>query len=180
MDNDQNPPPRTIDVRDAEPADLAAVQAIYAAHVLNGVASLEEVPPTLDEIATRRAAVLALGLPYLVAWQDGAVRGFAYAGTYRARSAYRHTVEDSVYVAPGFAGKGIGRALLGRLIQSCARSGMRQMVAIIGDSANEASVTMHRRLGFTMVGNLQSVGFKHGRWVDTIIMQRALDPEADA
>jgi phosphinothricin acetyltransferase len=152
--------------------------AIYAHHVRHGLASVEEVPPEAPEIARRLAERSAQGLPTLVAEAGGAAIGFAYAGRYRMRPAYRFTVEDSVYVAPGLAGRGVGRTLLAALIDRCAALGCRQMVAIIGDSANEASIALHERLGFRRVGVLADVGFKHGRWVDSVIMQRALGPGA--
>jgi phosphinothricin acetyltransferase len=161
-------------VRDATDADMPAIQAIYAHHVLHGVASFEEVPPTLDEMARRRTAVLEAGLPYLAAEVDGAVVGYAYATLYRPRPAYRHTIEDSVYVAPGLGGRGIGRALLRALIERCERGAWRQMLAVIGNSGNAGSIGVHRSCGFELVGTLRSVGFKHGRWVDTVLMQRAL------
>lgn len=153
---------------------MPAIQAIYAHHVLNGRASFEEEAPGIAELTERRAAVLQRGLPHLVAELDGAVAGYAYAGPYRLRSAYRHTVEDSVYVAPELAGRGIGRALLGRLVDECERLGYRQMIAVIGDSGNAGSIGLHAALGFRHAGLLPSVGFKHGRWVDSVLMQRPL------
>ncbi len=161
-------------IRDAGPADMAAVQRIYAHHVREGVASFEETPPDVDEIARRHAAVVGLGLPYIVAELDGAVEGFAYAAPYRARPAYRHTVEDSVYVAPAAMRRGVGRALLAELIERCTALGMRQMVAVIGDTANTASIGLHVSLGFRHAGALSAVGFKFDRWVDTVLMQRPL------
>lgn len=161
-------------VRDASDADMAAVASIYAHHVLTGVASFEETAPSPAEMAGRRAAVLALGAPYLVAELEGRVVGFAYAGSYRARPAYRHTVEDSVYVEPNALGRGVGRALLGEVVARCEAAGFRQMVAVIGDSANAGSVALHAALGFAMIGTLPAVGFKFGRWVDSVLMQRAL------
>lgn len=161
-------------VRDAREADMAAVQEIYAHHVLHGLASFEEAPPSAAEMIGRRQAVLELGLPYLVAEMDGRVVGYSYASSYRPRPAYRHTIEDSVYVRDGLAGHGVGRALLGMLIRRCERGPWRQMLAVIGDSANAGSIALHRSLGFAMVGPLRAVGFKHGQWVDTILMQRAL------
>ncbi len=161
-------------IRDAAEADMAAVQRIYAHHVLKGLATFEEEPPSADELLSRRAAILALGLPYLAAELDGAVGGYAYASAYRARPAYRHTIEDSVYLADGLGGRGIGRALLAALIGRCEAGPWRQMIAVIGDSGNVASVAVHRSLGFAHVGTLPSVGFKLGRWVDTVLMQRAL------
>lgn len=163
-----------LTIRDAADADLAAVAAIYAHHVLTGIASFEEVPPSPQEIAARRAAVLALGAPYLVAEFEGRVVGFAYAGAYRARPAYRHTIEDSVYVAPDALGRGVGRALLAEVVARCEAAGFRQMIAVIGDSANTGSIALHRQAGFEMIGTLPSVGFKFGRWVDSVLMQRAL------
>lgn len=169
-------PALAMTVRDAADADLAAVQAIYAHFVLHGLASFEEVPPSTAEIARRREAVRALGLPYLVAEAEGRVLGFAYAGPYRPRPAYRYTVEDSVYVAPDAGGRGAGRALLATLIRRCEAAGFRQMVAVIGDSGNAASIGLHRALGFETAGVLRSVGFKFGRWVDSVLMQRRLGP----
>ena len=161
-------------VRDATDADLGAVTSIYGQHVLHGLASFEEIPPTLDEIRSRRAGVLQLGLPYLVAEMDRRVVGYSYATFYRTRPAYRYTVEDSVYVEDGLNGRGIGTALLAELIARCERGPWRQMLAVIGDSGNAGSIALHRRLGFKPAGNLVSVGFKLGRWVDSVFMQRAL------
>ena len=166
----------TTAIRDAAQADMAEVQAIYAHHVLHGTASFEEVPPPVDELLARRTTVLAAGLPYLVAQLDGRVVGYCYATLYRPRPAYRHTIEDSVYVAHGMGGCGIGGALLKALIDRCEAGSWRQMLAVIGDSSNAGSLALHRRLGFETVGTLSSVGFKHGRWVDTVLMQRALGP----
>jgi L-amino acid N-acyltransferase YncA len=167
-------------VRDARETDMPAVQAIYAHHVLHGLATFEEVPPSADELAARRAAVIARGLPYLVAEHAGAIVGYSYASSYRPRPAYRFAIEDSVYVADGLAGRGVGGALLAALIARCEAGPWRQMIAIIGDSGNAASVALHRRHGFDMVGTLRSVGFKLGRWVDTVLMQRALGPGGTA
>ena len=161
-------------VRDARDTDMDAVTKIYAAHVLHGLASFEEVPPSLDEMKSRRAAVLQLDLPYLVAELDGRVVGYSYATFYRTRPAYRYTVEDSVYVEDGLHGRGIGTALLAELIARCECGPWRQMLAVIGDSGNAGSIALHRRLGFAPAGNLISVGFKLGRWVDSVFMQRAL------
>ena len=161
-------------VRDASEADMAHVQEIYAHHVLHGLASFEETPPSIGEMIARRASVLKLGLPYLVAEIDGRIVGYSYASSYRPRPAYRHTVEDSVYVRDGLVGQGVGRALLGMLIKRCERGSWRQMLAVIGDSGNAGSIGLHRRFGFQMIGTLQAVGLKHGRWVDTVLMQRAL------
>lgn len=170
----------SVTVRPAGEADMAAVQAIYAPHVLRGFATFEEVPPGVEEMAARRAAVLAQGLPYLVAEAKGRVLGYAYAGPYRPRPAYRNTVEDSIYLAEGMGGRGIGRVLLEALIAACEAGPWRQMVAVIGDSGNAASIALHARAGFRMTGTLDAVGFKLGRWVDTVLMQRALGPGSDS
>lgn len=172
--SDPEPPRSAVVVRDATVADMTEVTAIYAHHVLHGLATFEEVPPTVDEMATRRAAVLALGLPYLVAEIEQQVVGYAYATAYRARPAYRFTVENSVYLADGLGGRGFGAALLAELIVRCERGPWRQMIAVIGNSGNAASIALHRRLGFQPVGTLPSVGFKLGRWVDTMLMFRSL------
>ena len=161
-------------VRDSEEVDMSSVQAIYAHHVRDGLATFEELPPSTDELLSRREAVLAQGLPYLVAELNGRIVGFSYASHYRPRPAYRYTVEDSVYVANGLGGRGIGAALLSTLVFRCEGGPWRQMLAIIGDRENAASIALHRRLGFRSVGTLESVGFKLGRWVDTVLMQRAL------
>lgn len=161
-------------VRDAAAADMPAIQAIYAHHVLRGLATFEEVPPSVAEMADRRAAVLKAGLPYLTAEIGGAVVGYAYATVYRPRPAYRFTVEDSIYIAHGLGGRGIGAALLGALVDRCERGPWRQMLAVIGNSGNAGSIALHRRLGFEPIGTLHAVGFKLGRWVDTVLMQRAL------
>jgi L-amino acid N-acyltransferase YncA len=165
----------SVQVRDADPADIPALQRIYAHHVLTGFASFEETPPSVDEMARRHAAALAGGYPYLAAEIDGAIVGYAYAGPYRTRPAYRHTIEDSVYVAHDFAGRGIGRALLVALIARCEAGPWRQMIAVIGDSGNSASIGLHESLGFRHAGTLQAVGFKLGRWVDSVLMQRELN-----
>jgi phosphinothricin acetyltransferase len=163
-------------LRPAGLQDVPAMQAIYAHHVLHGLGSFEEVPPDAEELARRWQAVVERGLPWLAAEIGGELVGYAYAGPYRTRRAYRYTVENSVYVAAGRAGHGLGRALLTRLIAECEAGAWRQMVAVIGDSANSASIRLHESLGFTHVGVLAAVGFKHGRWVDTVLMQRALAP----
>ena len=163
-------------VRDAAEADIEAIARIYAHHVEHGLATFEELPPSVDEMSARRRKVLAIGAPYLVAEIDGEVVGYCYATPYHARAAYRHTLEDSVYVAPGLGGRGFGGALLSALVARCEAGSWRWIVAIIGDSGNSASIALHRRCGFAPVGTLRSVGFKFGRWVDTPIMQRALGP----
>jgi phosphinothricin acetyltransferase len=164
----------SITVRPLVEADLPAIQAIYAHHVLHGLASFEEEPPSVEEIRSRWRKVLDLGLPYLAAELDGAIVGYSYAGAYRPRAAYRFTVENSVYVRDGLAGRGIGKALLDELIARCEAGPWRQMLAVIGNRDNEASIALHRRCGFRLIGILDSVGRKHGRWVDTVLMQRAL------
>lgn len=163
-------------VRPSRDEDLPQIQAIYAHHVLHGLGSFEEVPPDAAELGRRRGDVLGRGLPYLVAEMEGRIVGYAYAGAYRPRPAYRHTVENSVYVAHGHAGRGIGRALLSELIRVCAAAGARQMIAVIGDSGNVGSIALHAAHGFAYSGLLRAVGFKHGRWVDSVIMQRSLGP----
>jgi len=167
-------PARPVTVRDAQEQDLPSVQAIYAHHVLHGAASFEETPPSVDELRARHAAVLAAGLPYLVAESGGEVVGFAYATAWRARPAYRYTVEDSVYVAAGHEGQRIGSALLRALIDRCEAGSCRQMLAVIADTGNPAPAALHRRFGFALVGTLRAVGFKHGRWLDTLLMQRSV------
>lgn len=161
-------------LRPASDADIAAIQAIYAHHVLHGLASFELEPPTVDEMRGRFAAITSAGYPYLVAAEGGEIFGYAYAGAYRSRPAYRYTVEDSVYVAATAVGRGIGRRLLTQLIDDCERRGYRQMLAVIGDCANAASIELHRACGFAASGTLRAVGFKFGRWVDSVIMQRGL------
>jgi phosphinothricin acetyltransferase len=169
-------PASLITIRDAVEADVPAIQAIYAHHVLHGLASFEETPPGVAELMARRAAVLAQGLPYLAAEIEGRVVGYAYAGAYRPRPAYRYAVEDSIYIAHGMGGRGVGRALLAALIERCEAGPWRQMIAVIGDSGNIASIALHEALGFRRTGVFQSVGFKFGRWVDSVLMQRALGP----
>lgn len=169
-----------IVVRDAMEADMPAIQAIYARHVLYGLATFEEAPPTAEELLSRREGILNLRLPYLAAELAGRVVGYSYASAHRARPGYRNTVEDSVYVAEGMQGRGVGRALLGSLILRCETGPWRQMIAVIGDSGNAGSIALHERLGFRMAGTLEAVGFKLGRWVDTVLMQRALGPGGNA
>ncbi len=161
-------------LRASTDADVPAIAAIYAHHVLTGLASFETVPPTAQEMARRRLAVLKRGLPFLVAEIAGSVVGYAYASPYRARPAYRFTLEDSIYIHPDHTRKGIGRLLLQALIAFCEEKGYRQMVAIIGDSGNAPSIGLHQAFGFEHAGTLRSVGFKFGRWVDTVLMQRPL------
>jgi L-amino acid N-acyltransferase YncA len=161
-------------VRPAAADDLPGIQAIYSHHVLTGLASFEEVPPSLEEMRRRHAEITGGGFPYVVAEFGGAVAGYGYCTLYRTRSAYRYALEDSVYVRPDLVGKGVGRAILADLIARSEKLGYRQVIAVIGDSGNAASVALHASLGFLRVGTLRSVGFKHGRWVDSIFMQRPL------
>jgi L-amino acid N-acyltransferase YncA len=165
-------------IRPATVGDSPALAAIYGHHVLHGSGTFEEIAPGPEEMSARLAAVIRRGLPYLVAEIDGAPRGFAYAGPFRTRAAYRYTVEDSVYIAPDHQGRGIGKALLTAVIAACEPLGPRQMVAMIGDAANAGSVGLHRACGFTHAGVLGAVGFKAGRWVDVVIMQRPLNAGA--
>jgi L-amino acid N-acyltransferase YncA len=161
-------------VRPAAPQDLPAIQSIYAYHVLHGLASFEEGAPPLEEMRRRYEDVTGRGLPYLAAEEKGELLGYGYCTLYRARSAYRFSLEDSIYVKHGREGKGIGRALLAQLIFRCEALNYRQIVAVIGDSANAASIGVHASLGFVRAGNLRSTGYKFGRWVDTVLMQRPL------
>jgi phosphinothricin acetyltransferase len=161
-------------VRNAVASDLPVVHAIYYLHVLRGLASFEEIPPTPEEMQRRFGEVTSQGLPYLVAEESGEVLGYGYCAPYRTRSAYRFSLEDSVYVRDGRQRRGIGRALLEELIVRCERLGYRQLVAVIGDSANAASIGLHAALGFVRAGTLRSVGYKLGRWVDSVTMQRPL------
>lgn len=163
-----------IDVTAAGAGDMEAVARIYEAEVLHGLATFEEVAPDVAEITARWRAICAAGLPYLVARRQGSVVGYAYASAFRPRPAYRFTVESSVYVDGAARGQGVGRLLLTRLIARCEAAGWRQMVAVIGGSGNAASIGLHRAMGFDHRGVMQAVGFKHGAWVDTIVMQRAL------
>ena len=154
--------------------DAPALAAIYAQHVLHGTASFELTPPTPDEMRQRMDALLRGGYPFVAACRDGAVVGYAYAGPYRPRPAYRYTVEDSIYLAPHVQRQGIGSALLDRLVDLCAARGDRQMIAAIGDSANTGSIAVHARAGFVEIGRLDKVGRKFERWLDVVFMQRAL------
>ena len=165
-----------IRIREARDADMAAIQAIYAHHVLTGLGSFEEVPPPIEEMVRRRAEIVAHGLPYLVAEIDDRIAGYAYAGKFRTRSAYRYSVEDSIYVSAEAQRRGIGRKLLDELIERCTKQGYRQMVAVIGDSANYGSIGVHQAAGFVEVARMPAIGFKFGRWVDSVMMQRPLGP----
>ena len=161
-------------IRPAGAADIAAITRIYADAVRHGTASFEIEPPDEVEMARRQQALVTGGYPYLVAERGGAVAGYAYAAPYRARPAYKWSVEDSIYVAPQFHRRGIGALLLARLIAQSETLGFRQMIAVIGDSAQISSIAVHERAGFTPIGTIRSVGFKHGKWLDTVLMQRAL------
>jgi phosphinothricin acetyltransferase len=161
-------------VRDSRDEDLPAITAIYGHHVRHGLASFEEEAPPLAEMAKRRAGYLSAGYPYIVAEAEGRLLGYAYASAYRPRPAYRFSVENSIYIDPDARRGGIGSALLPVLIERCTAAGFRQMIAVIGDSANTASIGLHAKFGFREVGTIRSVGFKHGRWVDSVLMQRGL------
>jgi L-amino acid N-acyltransferase YncA len=163
-----------VAIRSSREEDVAAIAAIYRHHVLHGVASFEEIPPGPDEIARRRREVLCRGLPYLVAERAGHALGYCYATPYRSRSAYRFTLEDSIYIDQAEVGRGLGRALLTTLIDRCGELGYRQMVAVIGGSDTWPSLRLHAALGFARVGVLPAVGFKFGGWVDIVLMQRSL------
>ncbi|MBV8044110.1 GNAT family N-acetyltransferase [Pluralibacter sp.] len=165
-----------IEIRDAVPDDAHAIAALYAWHVLNGRASFEEVPPSVDEMRTRMKKLTGSGLPWLVALYRGILVGYCYAGPYRPRPAYRYTLEESIYVDASMAGRGVGSALLTRLIDMCEQGQWRQMVAVIGDGNNNTgSLRLHKKHGFDVVGQLRSVGYKLGDWRDTVIMQRPLN-----
>ncbi|MDF2812520.1 MAG: family acetyltransferase [Microvirga sp.] len=166
----------SILLRPSTEADIPAITAIYAHAVAHGTASFELVPPTEAEMARRRVALVEADFPYLVAERDGAVLGYAYAGAYRPRPAYRSTVEDSIYVAPDAQGSGVGRLLLRRLIDEAEARDFRLMVAVIGDAESHGSIGLHRSLGFEMVGTLPGIGYKHGRWLASVLMQRRLGP----
>lgn len=170
----QEPWSAALTVRDALAIDLLAVCEIYTPYVLHGAQTFEEVPPSLAAMTERRAQVLAHGLPFLVAERGARVLGYCYATPYRARPAYRYTVENSIYVAHDCTAGGVGTALLEALIRRCERGPWRQMISVIGDSDNAASIRLHTRHGFEPIGICRAVGFKHGRWIDTVLMQRAL------
>lgn len=166
-------------IRPSRDDEIAAIAAIYGYHVLNGVASFEEVPPTAEEMARRRGDILARGLPYLVAEQGGRVLGYCYAGPFRPRVGYRFSLEDSIYIDPTAVGRGIGRQLLTTLLDRCEELGYRQMIAVIGGRETLPSIRLHTVLGFSHVGVFTGIGFKFGRWIDTVVMQRALGPGSD-
>jgi L-amino acid N-acyltransferase YncA len=161
-------------VRPADAADLTAVAGIFAHYVAHTVITFEETAPTVAQWRQRFEDLTARGLPFLVAEVSGDVAGYAYAAPWRPKPAYRFTVEDTVYLAPGRTGRGLGGALLGALLDRCAPTGVRNVVAVVADTGDGASTALHRRFGFTDAGRLTAVGFKHGRWVDTVLMQRTL------
>lgn len=165
-----------LTTRAATKGDVGAITAIYAGEVLGGTATFEMVPPDAAEMAARMDKVGANGLPYLVAERDGVVVGYAYAGPYHLRPAYKRTIEDSIYIAADSRGTGVGGALLRALIDACTANDFRQMIALIGDSNNAASIRLHKAAGFSHVGVLKSVGYKHNRWLDVVLMQRTLGP----
>jgi len=165
----------TVTIRPAKTSDIPTITRIYAPAVEHGTASFELTPPDEAEMAWRMSDLVGKGFPYIVAELDGVLAGYAYAGPYRVRPAYRLTVENSVYIAPDIQCRGIGRALLAALIEASEAGGFRQMIAVIGDSIKQAgSIRLHEALGFRHVGILDHVGFKHGRWLDSVLMQRAL------
>jgi phosphinothricin acetyltransferase len=166
-------------IRPAEAGDIAAITRIYADAVTNGTATFEIEPPDRAEMTRRQAALIAGNYPCVIAERSGTVAGYAYASHFHTRPAYRWSIEDSIYVDPQFHGQGLGRLLLTRLLVDAKTRGFRQMIAVIGDSANAASIAVHAAVGFRLIGTLRSVGFKHGRWLDTVIMQRPLG-SADA
>ena len=163
-------------VRASRDDDVAAIAAIYGHHVLHGVASFEEVPPPEEEMARRRSEIVARDFPYFVAERAGKIVGYSYAGPYRPRIGYRFSLEDSIYIDPGEVGRGIGRALLARVIERSSELGYRQMIAVIGGSETLPSIRLHAALGFAHIGLFPGVGFKFGRWIDSVYMQRALGP----
>ena len=165
-----------MEVRAAALGEIPAIHAIYAHHVLHGLASFEEVPPDAAELRRRFHEITGMGLPYLVAVEGREILGYGYCSLYRTRSAYRYALEDSVYVREGQQGKGIGSLLLGELLRMCVGLGYRQVIAVIGDSGNAPSIGLHARHGFLRVGTLRSTGYKFGRWVDSVLMQRPLGP----
>lgn len=164
----------TLAVRDARESDIPAIAAIYADEVRDHVNTYEYDVPDAAEMLQRMRAVRAGGHPYLVAEEAGEVLGYAYSGSFRSRAGYRFTVENSVYVAPAAQGRGVGGALLGALIEACAQRGVRQMIAVIGEPTNLASIRLHERHGFVHAGSLPGIAWKHGRWLDTVFMQRAI------
>jgi len=161
-------------IRPSQDADLGAITQIYAHHVLHSTGTFETTPPTVTEMTARRADVLNKGLPWLVVEEAGVVLGFAYGNWFKPRAAYRFSVEDSIYLAPEAAGKGLGRALLAELMTALERAGVRRVMAVIGDSANTGSIGVHRALGFEPAGTINACGWKFDRWLDIVFMQRSL------
>ena len=161
-------------VRPAVPADAEAVAEIFAHYVVTSVATFEEVPPTAADWRRRLGELSRQNLPFLVALGTGPVLGYAYASPWRPKPGYRYTVEDTVYISPGHTGRGVGSALLAGLLAGCADAGARQVIAVIADTGTDASVALHRRFGFAEAGRLSGVGRKHGRWIDTVLMQKDL------
>jgi L-amino acid N-acyltransferase YncA len=161
-------------VRDSTPADLAAITAIYRHHVLHGTGTFETTPPTEEEMAGRRADVLSKGLPYLVVEEAGQVLGYAYCQWFKPRPAYRFSAEDSIYLHPDAAGRGLGRVLLTELAARAEAAGVRKLIAVIGDSANAGSIGVHKALGFAHVGRIESCGWKFGKWLDIVLMDKAI------
>lgn len=161
-------------IRPSEDRDLAAITAIYSHHVLHGTGTFETTPPTETDMTGRRADVLSKGLPYLVAEENGVVLGFAYCQWFKPRPAYRFSAEDSIYLHPDAAGKGLGKALLAKLEEQAEAVGVRKLIAVIGDSSNLGSVGVHRSLGFSHIGSIKSCGWKFGRWLDIVLMEKSL------
>ena len=161
-------------IRPSQPEDLSAITAIYQHHVLNGTGTFEIEPPTQEDMAARRSDVLGKGLPYLVIEAAGQVQGFAYCNWFKPRPAYRFSAEDSIYLAPDAAGKGWGRLLLAELCRAAEQSGIRKLIAVIGDSANAGSIGVHKSVGFEAVGTVKSCGWKFNRWLDIVMMEKAL------
>lgn len=161
-------------IRPSQAEDLSAITAIYQHHVLNGTGTFEIEPPTQEDMATRRADVLSKGLPYLIIEADGQVQGFAYCNWFKPRPAYRFSAEDSIYLAPHAAGKGWGKLLLAELCRAAEQSGIRKLIAVIGDSANAGSIGVHQTVGFEAVGTVKSCGWKFNRWLDIVMMEKAL------
>lgn len=161
-------------IRPSRDQDIPAITAIYAHHVLNGTGTFETVPPTAEDMSARRADVLGKELPYLVAEEDGRILGFAYCNWFKPRPAYRYSAEDSIYMADGERGRGAGKQLLTALAQEAQAAGVRKLIAVIGDSANVGSVRVHEAVGFTPVGVLKSCGWKFGKWLDVVLMEKPL------
>lgn len=163
-----------MEIAAAQTADLPSIQAIYAHHVLNGTGTFEDAPPSLEDISARFATNQAAGFAWLVARDASGILGFGYYGPFRARAAYRHTVEDSVYVRDGVRGQGVGKAIVAALVEHARATGFKQMLALIGDSENTASIGVHASLGFQHCGTMRKVGHKFDRWLDVVIMQKGL------